>query len=72
MCLYIFGAWINPKNSFDWDFILENIALFANTFFKYKILVMDYAGSNNECAVFCAHGLFEFSDVSQSIHKDGF
>ncbi len=32
MCLDIFGAWINQKKSFDWDIILENIALFANTF----------------------------------------
>ncbi len=54
MCLDIFGAWINPKKSFDWDIILENISFFANTFFKYKILVMDYAGSCNECAVFCS------------------
>ncbi len=23
---YIYGAWINQKNSFDWDIILENIA----------------------------------------------
>ncbi len=56
MCLDIFGTWINQKKSFDWDIILENIALFANTFFKYKILVMNYAASCNECAVFCAHG----------------
>ncbi len=56
MCLDIFGAWINPKKSFDWYIILENIALFANTFFKYEIFVMDYACSVNECAVFCAHG----------------
>ncbi len=56
MCLDIFGAWIIKKKSFDWDINLENIALFANTFFKYKILVMGYAGSCNEYAVFCAHG----------------
>ncbi len=61
MCLDIFVAWTNQKNSFDWDIILENIALFANTFFKYKILVMEYAGSCNECAVFCAHGFVEIN-----------
>ncbi len=33
--------------------------MFSNTCFKYKILVMDYAGSCNECAVFCAHGLLK-------------
>ncbi len=55
----IFGAWINEKKSFDWDIILEKIALFSNAFFKYKILVMDYAGSCNECAVFYAHGLLK-------------
>ncbi len=33
MCLDIFGAWINQKKSFDWDIILENIALFANNVF---------------------------------------
>ncbi len=33
MCLDIFGAWINPKISFNWDINLENIALFANTVF---------------------------------------
>ncbi len=33
MCLDIFGAWIKQKKSFDWDIILENIALFANTVF---------------------------------------
>ncbi len=60
MCLDIFGAWINPKQSFDWDIILENIALFANAFlFKYKILGMDYAWNCNECAVFCVHGLLK-------------
>ncbi len=59
MCLDIFGAWINKKKSFDWDIILENIALFAKTCFKYKIFVMDYAGSCNECAVFCAQGLLK-------------
>ncbi len=59
MCLDIFGAWINQNKSFDWDNMLENIALFPNTFFKYKILVMDYTGSCNECAVFCAHGLLK-------------
>ncbi len=32
MCLDIFGAWINKNKSSDWDIILENIALFANTF----------------------------------------
>ncbi len=37
------GLGLTKKKSFDWDIILENIALFANTFFKYKILVMDYA-----------------------------
>ncbi len=31
MCLDIF--WINQKKSFDWDIILENVALFANTVF---------------------------------------
>ncbi len=61
MCLDIFGAWINQKISFDWDIILENITLFANTFFKYKILVMDYAEGCNECAVFCAHGLLKLT-----------
>ncbi len=59
MGLDIFGPWINQKKSFDWDIILENIAFFANTFFKYKILVMDYAESCNECAVFCFHGLLK-------------
>ncbi len=44
---------------FDWDIILENIALFAKQIFKYKILVMDYAGSCIECAVFGAHGLLK-------------
>ncbi len=33
MCLGLFGAWINQKKSFDWDIILENIALFVNTVF---------------------------------------
>ncbi len=59
---YVFGyTWglDLPKKSFDWDIILEHIALFANTFFKYKFLVMDYVGSSNECAVFCAHGLLK-------------
>ncbi len=59
MCFDIFGAWINQNKSFYWDIILENIALFANTFLKYKIMVMDYAWSCNECAVFCAHGLLK-------------
>ncbi len=59
MCLDIFAAWINQKKSFDLGHILENIALFANTFFKYKILVMDYAGSCNESAIFCAHGMLK-------------
>ncbi len=54
MCLDICGAWINQKKSFDWDIILENIALFAPTFLKYKFLVMDYAGSSNECAALCS------------------
>ncbi len=37
MCLDIYGAWINQKKSFDWDIILENIALFANiVFFNTK------------------------------------
>ncbi len=44
---------------FDSDFFIENIAILAKTFFKYKILVMDYAGSCNECAVFCAQGLLK-------------
>ncbi len=35
MCLDIFGAWIKQKKSFDWDIILENIALFANSVFFY-------------------------------------
>ncbi len=52
-------AWVNLKNIFYSDIFIENIAIFANTFFKYKILVMDYAGSCNECAVFCAHGLLK-------------
>ncbi len=61
ICLDMFGAWINTKKSFDWDIILENIAFFAkNGFLKQKLfLVMDYAGSSNECAVFCAHGLLK-------------
>ncbi len=29
----MFGAWINQNKSFDWDIIVENIALFANTVF---------------------------------------
>ncbi len=62
MCFDIFGAWINPKKSFDWDIILENIALFANTFFKYKFLVIDYVGSSNECAMFYAHGMLKSTD----------
>ncbi len=33
MCLDIFGACFNQNKSFDWDIILENIALFANTVF---------------------------------------
>ncbi len=33
MFLDIFGAWINKNKSFDWDIILENIALFANSVF---------------------------------------
>ncbi len=61
MCLVIYGSWINQKKSYDWDIILENIALFANTFFKYKFLVMDYVGSSNECAVFCVHGFVEIN-----------
>ncbi len=35
MCLDIYGAWINRKQSFDSDIILENIAFFAkNGFLK--------------------------------------
>ncbi len=59
ICLYLFVAWVNLKNIFDSDIFIENIAIFANTFFKYKILVIDYAGSLFECAVFCAHGLLK-------------
>ncbi len=55
-------AWVNLKNIFDSESFIENIAILAKTFFKYKNLVMDYAGSCNECAVFCeftAHGLLK-------------
>ncbi len=43
MCLDIYGAWINQKQSFDWDIILENIAFFGkNRFLKQKLFfVMD-------------------------------
>ncbi len=57
MCAWIYlGLGLTKTNLLIWDIILENIELFANTFFKYQMLVMDYAGSCNECAVFCAHG----------------
>ncbi len=59
MLVSIYVAWVNLKNIFDSDIFIENIAIFANTFFKYEILVMDYAGRFNECAVFCAHGLLK-------------
>ncbi len=52
-------TWVDLKSIFDSDIFIENMAIFANTFFEYKILVMDYAGSCNECAVFCAHGLLK-------------
>ncbi len=68
MCLDIFGAWINQKQSFDWNIILENMALLAITFFKYKILVMDYAGRCNECVVLCAHGLLKSAQASIEIY----
>ncbi len=43
MCLDIYGAWINQKQSFDWNIILENIAFWAkNVFLKQKLFfVMD-------------------------------
>ncbi len=43
MCLDIFGAWINPKTSFDWDIILENRAFFAKNDFltQKRLFVMD-------------------------------
>ncbi len=52
-------AWDNLKIIFYSDIFIENIAIFAKGFFKYKILVMDYASSCNEYAVFCAHGLLK-------------
>ncbi len=53
-------AWVNLNNIFDSDIFIENIAIFVNTvFFKYKILVMDYAGICNECVVFYAHVLLK-------------
>ncbi len=55
MCLDVFGAWINRNKSFDWDINLENSIICKYSFFKYKILVMDYAWSCNECA----HGLLK-------------
>ncbi len=60
MCLGIFGAWINQKKSFDWDIILENITLFANTvFLNTKSWSWIMLGVVNECTVFCAHGLLK-------------
>ncbi len=52
-------AWVNLKKIFDSDIFLGNISILAKTFSKYKILVMYYARSYNECAVFCAHGLLK-------------
>ncbi len=57
----IFVAWVNLKNIYDTDIFIENRAIFANTFLKYKILVMDYAGSCNECTVFCNQGLLKLT-----------
>ncbi len=42
MCLDIFRAWINQKQSFDWDIILENRDFFAFYFLYFFFFFHTY------------------------------